>query len=395
MNGPTKGHAWIQLFHFSYDRTKAAKPTTRFSGFGRPLGHHALSAERWAPRRTGLRMTSAVHFYYPLAVRDRATGVGHTPASTGLPGNYVWTVKTHAQLSSIDFPCRLAETLPDEGIIVTHREFLPNSLVPNPNQLFVCIVADHSRHPFAQLHVVQNPRDPMLVRFSRSWPAGFVPHWTESALIPRDPDRGNRFENVTYFGLPARLAPQVRSDRFDELLRRHGFNFRIARKDRWNDYGDTDAVLAVRSFAALSFHKYPPSKLYNSWLARVPALLGSESAYQAERRSELDYVEVRSSDDILSALERLRSDEALRAAMTRNGIERAAHIEPACIAQRWADFLSHVAVPAYHHWRQLPVAQRRAFLSMRPLHYARFTAVDLGARSVDFVRKEWVARLAA
>jgi hypothetical protein len=338
-------------------------------------------------------MTPAVHFYYPLAMRDRATGVGHTPVSTGLPGNYVWTVKTHAQLSSIGFPCRLCETLPDEGIIVTHREFLPNSLVPNAHQLFVCIVADHSRHPFAQLHLVQNERDPMLTHFSRSWPAGFVPHWTESALIPRDPDRGHLFENVSYFGLPPRLAPQVRTDRFDELLRRHGFNFRIMCKERWNDYSDTDAVLAVRSFAALSYHKYPPSKLYNSWLARVPALLGKESAYQAERRSELDYVEIGSTDDILAGLERLRSDVAFRAAVIRNGIDRAAQIEPACIAQRWADFLTHVAVPAYHEWCGLPTARRRAFLSMRPLHYARFTATDLGTRSVDFVRKELVGRL--
>jgi hypothetical protein len=125
----------------------------------------------------------------------------------------------------------------------------------------------------------------------------------------------------------------------------------------------------------------------------VPALLGKESAYQAERRSELDYVEVGSTDDILAGLERLRSDVVLRAAVIRNGIDRAAQIEPARIAQRWADFLTHVAVPAYHEWRGLPTARRRVFLSMRPLHYARFTATDLGTRSVDFVRKELVGRL--
>ena len=36
----------------------------------------------------------------------------------------------------------------------------------------------------------------------------------------------------------------------------------------------------------------PPSKLFNSWLAGVPAVLGHESAYRAERRSDLDYIEV-------------------------------------------------------------------------------------------------------
>ena len=53
----------------------------------------------------------------------------------------------------------------------------------------------------------------------------------------------------------------------------------------------------------------------------------------------------------------------------------------------------HIAVPAYHEWLQTSPAKRRAFLAMRPLHYASFTAADFGARSVDFVRKELGARL--
>jgi hypothetical protein len=149
----------------------------------------------------------------------------------------------------------------------------------------------------------------------------------------------------------------------------------------------------VRSFAAVPHHKFPPTKLYNSWLARVPALLGSESAYQAERHSELDYFETRSTDDILSTLERLRSNAALRAAIVRNAAERAAQLDASHIARRWADFLEQVAVPAYHEWRGTSPARRRAFLSMRPLHYASFTAADFGARSVHFVRKELSARL--
>jgi hypothetical protein len=334
-----------------------------------------------------------VHFYYPLAAKDRATGVGYSPASTGLPGNYVWTVKTQAQLSAIGFPCRLVDELPDEGVIVTHREFLPNSMVPSPKQLFVCVVADHRRHPFAQLHMVQNPQDPMMARLSPSWPAGFVPHWTESTLVPRDPQRGNMLENVCYFGLRDRLAPQLRADKFHALMRSHGFHFRIVPREHWNDYSHTDAVLAVRSFAALPYHKFPPSKLYNAWLARVPALLGSESAYHAERRSPLDYFEIRSTNAILSTLDRLRSNSALRAAIVRNAAERAANLNASRIAQLWADFLEHVAVPAYHDWRGTSAARRRAFLSMRPLHYAGFTAADLGARSLDYVRKELGARL--
>jgi hypothetical protein len=278
--------------------------------------------------------------------------------------------------------------LPDAGIIVTHREFLANTLVPRRGQLFVCVVADFRRHPFAQLHVVQNPRDPMLVHRTRAWRAAFLPHWPESSLIPRDPMRGDAFANVSYFGMPARLAPQLRGPQFAATMREHGFNFRIVDRDKWNDYSDTDAVLAVRSFARLPFRKFPPTKLYNSWVARVPALLGPESAYQAERRGPLDYFEVGSVDAIVHTLARLRADPTLRAAVVHNADQRAADVAPDRIAKSWAVFLTTVAVPAYHEWRSRSTASRAAFLLMRLLRYPAFVWVDFVVRAVGFVRKQ-------
>ena len=165
------------------------------------------------------------------------------------PASTTGLSKLTAYLSKMGFPCRLTHELPDEGIIVTHREFFKNTMIPNRRQLFVCAVADFRRHPLAQLHIVQNPSDPLLEHATPSWPAAFIPMWPESGLIPRDPARGDLLVNVAYFGLPPRLAPQLRSEKFAARLREHGFNFRIVSRDRWNDYSDTDAVLAVRSFA--------------------------------------------------------------------------------------------------------------------------------------------------
>jgi hypothetical protein len=328
-----------------------------------------------------------IYFYYPPGLGD-----GDIPESRGefarnRPGNYIWTVKTYGYLSKLGFPCQLTQKLPDEGIIVTHREFFTNGMVPNRRQLFVCVVADFRRHPFAQLHVVQNPRDPLLARATPAWPAAFMPHWPESGLIPRDPARGDSFENVSYFGLPTRLAPQLRSAQFATRLREHGFNFRIVSRDRWNDYSDTDAVLAVRSFAPVSWHKFPPTKLYNCWIAGVPGLLGGESAYQAERRSEYDYFEVRSADEVLGTLLRLRGDPALRAAVARNGAERAAGVDPMRIAARWAAFLNSVAVPAWQDWQRRSDASRTAFQATRRFRYLQFACADFAVRGMGFVRK--------
>src|SRR5690349_14250549 len=69
-----------------------------------------------------------IYFYYP-----RRSGIGDAdiPESRGefarnRPGNYIWTVKTYGYLSKMGFPCRLTHELPDEGIILTHREFFTN-----------------------------------------------------------------------------------------------------------------------------------------------------------------------------------------------------------------------------------------------------------------------------
>lgn len=339
------------------------------------------------PRAAAPEPSPPIYFYYPPGIDE-----GEVPESQGVfardrPGKYIWTVKTYGYLSKMGFPCRLTERLPDEGIIVTHREFFTNGMIPNRRQLFVCVVADFQRHPFAQLHIVQNQRDPLLTRNSAAWPAGFMPHWPETALIPRDPARGDTFVNVCYYGLPARLAPQLRSAQFAARLREHGFEFRIVGRDRWNDYSDTDAVLAVRSFAPVSFHKFPPTKLYNCWMAGVPGLLGRESAYQAERRNEHDYFEVRSADEVLRTLIRLREDAELRAAVRRNAAERAAGVAPMRIAETWAAFLNDVAVPAWREWQQRSDASRTAFQLARAASYSTFIGADFATRGMSFVRK--------
>jgi hypothetical protein len=336
--------------------------------------------------RASEKALPSVYFLYPpgLPDGDKPQTVDHFDYR---PGKYVWTVNTYAYLSRMGFPCHLTDRLPEEGIVVTHREFFRNRMVPGPRQLFVCVVADFYRHPFAQLHLVQNGHHPLLVRRSPAWPAAYVPLWTETELKPRDPARGETFKNIGYFGLPTRLAPQLRSETFATLLRNHGFTFRIVDRHHWNDYSDTDAVLAVRSFAQLSYHKFPPTKLYNSWTAGVPALLGRESAFRAERRSDLDYFEVGSVGEILETLLRLRADPALRAQVARNCAQRAVEVSPEQIARRWTQFLTKTAAPAFESWQGQSATRRGAFLATRLLRYAGFTCVDFVARAQAYLRK--------
>jgi hypothetical protein len=73
-----------------------------------------------------------------------------------------------------------------------------------------------------------------------------------------------------------------------------GLAWRLVPRQHWHDYSDVDVVVAVRSFD----HNDPPSKFHNAWHAGVPAVL-RESAYQANRKRDLDYLEVSSADDVM------------------------------------------------------------------------------------------------
>ena len=133
---------------------------------------------------------------------------------------------------------------------------------------------------------------------------------------------------------------------------------------RWPDYSTVDAVVALRPPDGRSYPGKPATKLYNAWLAGVPAVLGTESAYRAERRSELDYLEAASGAEALAALRELATDPHRFAAMVDNGRSRATAVAPAAVAARWRDLLfetlpARLHDPGFRRYRRLP---RRARL---------------------------------
>lgn len=287
-------------------------------------------------------------------------------------GKYDWTVQTYIYLKADGFPCELIGKLPEEGIVVTHHGFLPFHLQLSPKLLYVCIQADRPKHPYAHINIVQNQQDEKLTRPRTLWESYYIPFWPQPSLIPRDPARGDKFENVAYFGSGANLAPELLRDKsWQEQLKVMGLNWIYKNRDRengWNDYSDVDAVIGVRSFNYQGSYSWKPaSKLVNAWHAGVPAILSRESAYQAERKSELDYIEVTSLEELFAALERLRDDKNLRQAMMENGRIRAEETKPAKIALRWRYFFTHVAIPAYDRWEGASNLSRQFFWQRRYL----------------------------
>ena len=301
-------------------------------------------------------------------------------------GKYDWTLQTYLYLKADGLPCQLIDFMPDEGIVVSHRDFLSDNLQPLPNLLIVCIKVDREPHPYAQLQVVQNDRDPLFNRSPFLWHCHPLKFWLQPGLIPRDPSRGEIFEKAAFFGVAGTLAPQLQAPCWAEKLRGLGLNWEVVGCDRWHDYSKVDVIVAVRSFeAAQTFDSKPASKLINAWHTGIPAVLGRESAYRSERQSALDYIEVASPEEAIAAVEMLRGDRNLRLAMIENGRIRAQETGNAQIISQWRNFLTNVAVPAYDRWCKSSIWQQQIFLTRR---YLILKANRLQSRMNQFVSEK-------
>jgi hypothetical protein len=260
-------------------------------------------------------------------------------------GKYAWTLQTFLRLREAGLPCELVERFPSSGIVVAHRDLLPITGIPRSRVFLVCIKADRNRHTWAHFHVTQNERD--SVRRTHPGKSITITHWPQPGLIPRDPARGALVENVAYFGRECNLAPELRSVEW----------LKARERLQWHDYREVDVTVSVRQFgqqnapsAVFDADSKPASKLINSWMAGVPAIVGPEPAYQMARKSLLDFIEVRSADEALQAVDMLRSNPALYRDMVQNGLRRAKEFSADSITAEWLHLFRDVLPAQYREW---------------------------------------------
>jgi hypothetical protein len=297
-------------------------------------------------------------------------------------GIYCWTLQTYLHLKNYGFPCELVDTIPPEGVILAHWDSLPKELIPSGKQLIVCLQADRARHPYAQIHIVQNPEGlnrNLMVWGDRYLLAGhdyFMPLWPQPGLIPRSPQRASQFENLCYLGLESNLLPEFQTSDWRQQLQNMGINWTIISEfDRWNDYSQIDGILAVRSFTSRGFAWKPATKLFNAWHAGVPAILGCETAYRAERKSDLDYLEVKSIEETLKAIQHLKENPQLYQAIIENGYQRAQETTREKLTLRWSNLFKEKIFRDYILWTRSSLYResftRRRALSLNSRQYRK------------------------
>ena len=290
--------------------------------------------------------------------------ISHTPAKLpdgGAPctwlGPYNWTVQTFLYLRAFCFPCLLTASLPDEGIIIAHSDFLPVFLKPSSKQFIVEIKPDRFlRCKFANYVISQNWRDPIHAGLDGVLiKSAVVRYWPQPGLIPRNPRRGDRFENLYFMGNRDQFIDEV--DMLELGIKRLGLNWKMMPRERWHDYSNADAIVAVRPLvnyqdvaAFFSPERKPASKLCNAWLAGVPAILSPEVAFQDIRRSELDYLEARNVPEIIQKIQDLMGNLHLRRSMVENGKKRASEFKWETIVRAWIEIFQKEIIPEYNIW---------------------------------------------
>lgn len=226
----------------------------------------------------------------------------------------------------------------------------------------------------------------------------YLPHPPLPGLIPRDTTRTEP-RTIVYKGIRRNFDPMFLTDSFAADLARLGFELRIddfqgmadGHGTAVHDFSDGDIALAVRNITVDDAEGKPANKLVNAWRAGTPALLGPEPAYQELRRSELDYFEVSTAEDVIASLSALREKPELYAAMVENGHERAVDFMPDAIYGKWIEGINGPITARFEAWSRESALSKLLFAGRAALQGKRsfdtyLASVRDGPRILDVSR---------
>lgn len=289
---------------------------------------------------------SKVYFYLNEGDYNRVKHLTAVEDFTLRHPQLVWSWGTYFRLKNRGHDVKLTCTIPENGILVMPAIYPAMTQKPPAGVLIICTVADSPPLFYMPVNVTQNPLQPQQYRNLLYWPVWrHISHWPQPGIIPRAKERDGRFERIAFFGHRDQLESQLASADFQQKLNKMELLFEIRESD-FTDYSDVDAIIAIRGFSNEPFLHKPYTKLVNGWLAETPVIAGTETSFSAIKKSELDYITVSSTDELVNALLRLKADAGLRKQMAENGRRRAAEFNEESVIRQWEQLLFTDA-PAY------------------------------------------------
>lgn len=279
-----------------------------------------------------------------------------TTKNLGWLGKYHWILQPFlllkkfnilASLSEKGYECFITNKIPQSGILITHPDCLPKRLEPNKRLLVVITLVDRcfDRVTCGDLFIVHNP---IQVNYLEK-PGYFIPPIPQINILPRHKDREGRFENISFFGYEKELSIEFKKKFFIDELKKLKLKFNVVSHEKWNDFSEVDAILAVRNFdsSQSSYSNKAFLKLINAWLAGVPAILGNESAYRIIGEKSKNYIEVNSIEQVILSLKQLKENIEFRKKLIKNGEIKSKEYDFEKVIREWEYFLMYIAIPSF------------------------------------------------
>lgn len=257
-----------------------------------------------------------------------------------IDGIDVWIVQSYLifKAAKLPFEIRFSDEIMADAVNILHRDEI--HLKRNLHRGFILgIRADRPPLYMADLTVCQNRF------FAAKTNSLYLPQWPQPGLIPRDPKREDKLENIAFFGRRVNLDGRISGVDFQTFLSHRGLRL-VHDEKRWHDYREVDASVALRRVPEIEICTKPASKLTNAWLAGVPSVLGDEPAYAELRRHPYDYLAVASPQDVLAALDRLRQKKEY-SKFKDQARRRAREFTREKTLREWVALLEKTVIPAY------------------------------------------------
>jgi hypothetical protein len=285
-----------------------------------------------------LRELSSIACLHDYVITDR-----HKAAKIFASGEMCWCFQTYIKLARRGVvPVVCSNALEKEAINIIHSDRLLE-LGGRSSTFIVCVRADYPSRRWAHYHLVQNKAQ-VTAR------ATFIPLWVQPGLKKRDPTRTG-VHRVAFAGQAlGNLAASIET--WKRLLEPHGIEFVSLPADQWHDLSAIDILIGIRSFDLRPHNSKPPSKLLNAWHARVPLISGYDSAYRQVGCPGEDYLIVKSPQEAIEAVLRLRADADFYATIVQNGTKKAALYTEKSISEAWERALTEDVMLRYEAWKR-------------------------------------------
>ena len=194
-------------------------------------------------------------------------------------GERAWILQTYLCLKRAGHDVALTDRWPERGLLVfsSKQRHILRRLSGSTGEVYLLgIREDVGPALIADWEVLQNGRG---VDGEKRF---FVPFWPQPGLIARNASRGQLLRRAAYKGFLHNLHADFQDDRWLRFLAERGIEWscdapeyrgrqRTAAQTHWNDYSEVDLIVAVRPYDRFMHARKPATKLYNAWLAGVPA----------------------------------------------------------------------------------------------------------------------------